>query len=502
MWRPTAPSPFNLPDIERLIATIDASTDFFDPSAPIVVARAPGRLDLIGGIADYSGALVLQLPLALAACVAAQADDQPLLTIRSVSAGAANADTLVTLPLAAIVPADAPLSYADAHARFTADPRASWAAYVLGCLVVLMTECGLRLDHGARLLIDSRVPPGKGVGSSAALEVAVMSALAHLYGLPLGGRELAILCQKAENLVVGAPCGVMDQMTAACGEQDSLLALLCQPAELRAPVALPPGLEVWGIDSGIRHAVSGADYGSVRVGAFMGYRIVAGLAGLPVAPQGPGRVSVDDPRWGGYLANIGPAEWEREYRDRVPDSIGGAEFLERYGGFTDTVTRIDPARTYAVRQPTAHPIYEHHRVWLFGALLESLTEDGRRKTNDDQSLPSVLRPSSFVEEAYELLGELMYQSHNSYGACGLGSDGTDELVRLVHARGPGGGLYGAKITGGGSGGTVAVLARAGSADAIRAVASQYEQETGRSATVIGGSSPGAAAFGVVWLQHG
>ena len=62
-------------------------------------------------------------------------------------------------------------------------------------------------------------------------------------------------------------------------------------------------------------------------------------------------------------------------------------------------------------------------------------------------------------------------------------------------------MYGAKITGGGSGGTVAVLARAGSASTIRSIATNYEHETGYRATVIGGSSPGAAAFGVVWLNH-
>ena len=72
----------------------------------------------------------------------------------------------------------------------------------------------------------------------------------------------------------------MDQMTAACGRRGHLLELLCQPAEVVGHVALPPALELFGIDSGIRHAVSGADYGSVRAAAFMGYRIVADAAGL------------------------------------------------------------------------------------------------------------------------------------------------------------------------------------------------------------------------------
>ena len=53
--------------------------------------------------------------------------------------------------------------------------------------------------------------------------------------------------------MVGAPCGVMDQMTSALGQAGALLALRCQPAEMLDPVALPPSIRVWGIDSGIRH---------------------------------------------------------------------------------------------------------------------------------------------------------------------------------------------------------------------------------------------------------
>ena len=56
-----------------------------------------------------------------------------------------------------------------------------------------------------------------------------------------------------ENCVVGAPCGVMDQMAAALGEAGALLALRCQPAEVLPPVALPAHIRLWGVDSGIRH---------------------------------------------------------------------------------------------------------------------------------------------------------------------------------------------------------------------------------------------------------
>jgi len=471
-------------DAARFVDALDAHGDYFARGAPIVVARAPGRLDLMGGIADYSGSLVLQLPLACATLVAAQDATDGTVTVRSRDAATVGGDGEVTIDVETLAPAGASIDYDAARALLGGDAARQWAAYVVGTLVVLARERALPLGRGVRLLVESSVPAGKGVSSSAALEVATMQAVSALRGLALPARDLALLCQTAENLVVGAPCGVMDQMTSACGEANRLLALLCQPAELCGQVTLPPDLEVWGIDSGIRHAVGGSDYGAVRVGAFMGQRILAELAGLPVAVDADGVARIRDARWGGHLANVAPAEWESRFRDRVPESMTGAEFLARYGGTTDRVTRIDPARSYAIRTPTAHPIHEHHRVRRFRALLESERDDDGGR-----------------EERGRLLGELMRQSHASYGACGLGADGTDRLVELACTASPEEGVYGAKITGGGSGGVVAVLARRGARDAVARVARRYAEESGRSAMVLGGSSPGAAAFGVRRVQR-
>ncbi len=467
-----------LPDVERFIETVNAHGDFFERGAPITVARAPGRLDLMGGIADYSGSLVLELPLAAATLVAVQPAVDHRLTVRSLVPLGGDADAEVSLPADMLTPAGVPLDYSAARALFAAEPRRRWAAYVLGCFVALIRERGVAVTGGMRLLVDSAVPLGKGVSSSAALEVAAMNAICGAYGVSLDAPDAALLCQKVENLVVGAPCGIMDQMTAACGERDRLLALLCQPAEIEAQVALPAELEIWGIDSGIRHEVGGTDYSAVRVGAFMGYRIMAEATGLCVSRQTEGRVEVEAPRWRGYLANVTPSEWEQTFRNTVPEVMDGGTFLRRYHGTTDAVTRVDPARSYAVRQPTAHPIHEHHRVRLFRALLET---------------------GSGSEEQRLLLGELMYQSHASYSACGLGTSGTDDLVALVRQQGAAAGLYGAKITGGGSGGVVAVLARAGSRRVVGDVARKYECLTGRSAMVLGGSSDGAARFGLLRL---
>jgi len=476
-----------LADVERFIETLNrldqsevaAARSLFDDNEEIIVTRAPGRLDVMGGIADYSGSLVLQLPIREAALVALQPVAEPALHIVSFGAEANQRAVSFTMPLADFERAGEPVDYATARAYFERDPQTRWAAYAAGAFLVLMREGHIRFNQGARMLIDSSVPEGKGVSSSAAIEVAVMQAVSAAFNIKIDARETALLCQKVENFVVGAPCGVMDQMTASCGEAGRLLALLCQPAELQGTVAIPDELAVWGIDSGIRHSVSGADYGSVRVGAFMGYRMIAEMAGLTIEAAAEGaRLKVVDPRWHGYVANVTPSEFAQRYAARLPEWIAGGEFLARFTGTTDAATHVEPERSYAVRQPTAHPVYEHFRVRAFAELLAK-------------------SPS---ERGCQLLGELMYQSHASYSACGLGSEGTDLLVNLVRQAGAGGGLYGAKITGGGSGGTVAVLGRKHAHATVMNIAERYAGETGRAPQVFSGSSPGAAAFGHLRLK--
>jgi galactokinase len=101
-----------------------------------------------------------------------------------------------------------------------------------------------------------------------------------------------------------------------------------------------------------------------------------------------------------------------------------------------------------------------------------------------------------THDALVEMGQLMFASHESYSACGLDSDGTDLLVQMVRDRGPQRGMYGAKITGGGSGGTVCVLGRADADPQIDEIARDYRKRTGRETYVFRGSSPGAWATDV------
>jgi len=435
-------------------ATLDAQLPgFFSSSSEIVVSRAPGRLDLMGGIADYSGSLVLQWPIAAATHVALQLQEAQTIEICSLPS---NSDE--QFRSCAISIAELKSNVDSVRAMFANDRKHHWAAYVMGAFTVLDRI----FKRGAKILIWSDVPEGKGVSSSAALEVAAMTAIAAAYDIQISPVEVAFLSQRVENVIAGAPCGVMDQMTASCGERDRLLALLCQPGELRGTITLPNELTIWGIDSGIRHSVAGADYGTVRTAAFMGYRIITELAGPKVR------------EWNGYLANITPEEFENHFATHLPERMSGAEFLEKYQGITDTVTSVDPDRTFPVFAATKHPIYENARVNRFAEILRNWQS----------------------REQAAVLGKLMYESHDSYSTCGLGSDGTDELVRLAQAEAS---VYGAKITGGGSGGTVAVLAHRSAKPAIDRIVELYSQRTQHQPTIISGSSDGAGRFGILRL---
>jgi L-arabinokinase len=448
-----------------------SSADLFDNREPVVVTRAPGRLDVMGGIADYSGSLVLQLPIADATYVALQKSASK--SLRIVSQNESTAPRAFEFDPTKF---NGPISYEAARHLF-ADAENHWAAYVAGVFLVLMREKNARFEEGAALLIHSSVPEGKGVASSAALEVAVMQAVAVAFGIEMDCRELATLCQKVENLVAGAPCGIMDQMTSSCGEENRLLELLCQPDQLLGALTIPPELELWGVDSGVRHAVSGSDYTTVRTAAFMGYRIISDLAGLRVDPNNAGKVSIEDPSWKGYLANIKPVKFKQSYPGALPEIMKGDDFLSRYQGITDTVTSVQPEREYPVRQSTTHAVYENARVQSFAAMLKNWQG---------------------IERAPDL-GQLMFESHRSYSDCGLGAEATDLIVDLVRNSADDG-LFGARITGGGSGGTVAILAHASARATIKNLAMRFSEQTGYTPIIFSGSSPGACKFGHVRLK--
>jgi L-arabinokinase len=179
----------------------------------------------------------------------------------------------------------------------------------------------------------------------------------------------------------------------------------------------------------------------------------------------------------GYLANLDPDDYKQFFRPQVPESMAGREFLERYGPTADPITGVEPEVSYAVRHATDHHVLEARRVRRFVEFLEKAGGlEGRARGL-----------------ALDSAGHLMYASHQSYTMDAmLGAEECDLLVAMLRRREPAG-LYGARITAGGSGGTVAVLADA-SDRADRAIADaivEYNARTGLRAELFSGTSPGA-----------
>jgi galactokinase len=195
-----------------------------------------------------------------------------------------------------------------------------------------------------------------------------------------------------------------------------------------------------------------------------------------------GRTLEADPM-GGCLANLDPDDYKKYFRPYLPESQKGGEFLLRFGRTIDTATTVIPDEYYPVRSATDHHVLEAMRVKNFVRFLEQAAAFS----------PADPHQRGLLDKA----GHLMYASHLSYtNDALLGAPECDLLVKLVRD-GESGGLYGAKITGGGGGGTVAVLAEQSMrADAgIAEIMDEYERQTGKKPEVFVGSSAGAWEVG-------
>ena len=212
------------------------------------VFRAPGRVNLIGEHTDYNEGFVMPAAIELGCWVAIAGREDRRLVVRS-----ENLQETVELDP-------------------SAQRRGHWSDYVQG-VAVLLEQRGLRL-RGANLLIQSEVPIGSGLSSSAALEVATGLALLGNSGLELERMELARLCQRAENEFVGARCGIMDQFTACFGEAGHALLLDCRSLQYRA-LPLPAGAALVICDSGVRHDLAAGEYNARRAQCEAGVGVLA-----------------------------------------------------------------------------------------------------------------------------------------------------------------------------------------------------------------------------------
>lgn len=203
--------------------------------------RAPGRVNLIGEHTDYNGGFVFPAALNLFCDVRAEPISDGRLVARSRNLAEERSWSLADLP--------------------NAQPRGDWSDYVAGVAVELYRS-GVK-PVAARLEIDSSVPIGSGLSSSASLEVSVGVALASLAGAHVPRKELALACQRAENNFVGMKCGIMDQFVSAFGEAGHAILIDCRSLEHNA-VPVPPGLQLLVVNSMVKHELASSEYNTRR----------------------------------------------------------------------------------------------------------------------------------------------------------------------------------------------------------------------------------------------
>jgi galactokinase len=232
-------------------------------SAPEGVWAAPGRVNLIGEHTDYNDGFVMPFALPHTTVAAVSRRTDGVLRLHSADAE----DGVVELRVDELAP------------RSDTD----WTAYPAG-VVWALREAGHAVT-GADIHLASTVPTGAGLSSSAALEVVTALALDELYGLGIERPQLARLCQRAENMYVGAPTGIMDQTASACCEDGHALFLDTRDlAQQQIPFDLAAeGMRLLVVDTRVKHAHSDGEYGKRRAGCEKGAALLGVTALRDVA---------------------------------------------------------------------------------------------------------------------------------------------------------------------------------------------------------------------------
>jgi galactokinase len=208
---------------------------------PRWMVAAPGRVNLIGEHTDYNDGFVLPMAVERHTVMAADRNPRREVTLHSVTTG-----ETATFSVRGRIERGQP----------------AWSNYVRG-VIAGFQQRGFKIT-GFDAVIDSSVPYGGGVSSSAALEVAAATLIEAMAGKALDPMEKALLCQRAEHEFAGVPCGIMDQFTSIFGRENHALLLDCRSRKARAVPMNDPTVAVMVINTNVRHRLADGAYAQRR----------------------------------------------------------------------------------------------------------------------------------------------------------------------------------------------------------------------------------------------
>jgi galactokinase len=209
---------------------------------PQWIAAAPGRVNIIGEHTDYNDGFVFPMAIERYTVIAAAPNGSQTITFHS-SSGQGVATVDLTQPV-------------------KPGPKGHWANYPMGVLAGFLAR-GIK-PVGFDAVMNSTVPLGGGLSSSASLEVATATLLEAVTGKTLDPVEKALLCQKAEHEYAGMPCGIMDQFVSALGKKDHLLLLDCRSRQTQLVPFTDPSVSVLITNTNVKHELTGSEYPTRR----------------------------------------------------------------------------------------------------------------------------------------------------------------------------------------------------------------------------------------------
>lgn len=239
--------PTSLPAAEQFIELrqrVETEFQFRFGYVPLVVAAAPGRVNLIGEHVDYNHGFVLPMAIERYVIIAAAPSSNP----SQEHATFYSSDMQESI--------DVPISG-------SSGPTCSgWGRYLEGVIAGFVSRgCNVPPFDA---VIGSSVPRGGGLSSSAALEVATATMLEGITGQQLEPLEKAILCQRAEHKFAGMPCGIMDQFSSVFGMPNELMLLDCISQEIQAVPFRDENVSVLITNSNVKHELAGGEYAERR----------------------------------------------------------------------------------------------------------------------------------------------------------------------------------------------------------------------------------------------
>lgn len=211
-------------------------------AAPSWLAAAPGRVNLIGEHTDYNDGFVLPLAIDRYTLIAAGPAAEPNASAPA-EVYSANMDRLAEILVDRIA---APVDNVD------------WSSYVQGTVAVCREE-GLAVPP-FRALIESHVPIGGGLSSSAALEVATATLLERISGKKMAPFAKALACQKAEHLYAKMPCGIMDQYIVTFATEGNAMLLDCRSRKAKNVPITDSNIAILIVNSNVKHELTGGEY--------------------------------------------------------------------------------------------------------------------------------------------------------------------------------------------------------------------------------------------------